>query len=171
MPRDFRLQVFFSFQFPPSPWVYFRAVSIFVIKFAEIFKVHHRCRWHRWQKKKSSIRKVLIIFWGHLWVVELRLRSCWPLCYFQGLGGRWYMKNLKQKISWPCSFNLSALLLLAYANFLPWSAISACFIPTCTVPHACCLLLAWVVCLFSTLLSVFFMPALYFCFVRQWSVM
>ncbi len=48
MPRDFRL-VFFMNQFPPSPW--------------------HR--WHRWQMEKSSIRKSLIILFGHLWLVEL----------------------------------------------------------------------------------------------------
>ncbi len=32
--------------------------------------------------------------------------SQWPLCYFQGLGGRWFMKkNHKQKISRHCPFN------------------------------------------------------------------
>ncbi len=29
----------------------------------------------------------------------------WPLCYYQGLGGRWFMKkNLKQNTSWHCPF-------------------------------------------------------------------
>ncbi len=31
--------------------------------------------------------------------------SKWLLCYFQGLGGSWFRKNLKQKISWHSPFN------------------------------------------------------------------
>ncbi len=37
-------------------------------------KVHHRCRWHRWQMEKSSIIEVLIILFGHLWEVEVTYR-------------------------------------------------------------------------------------------------
>ncbi len=33
-------------------------------------KVCHRCQRHRWQMEKSSIRKMLIILFGNLWVVE-----------------------------------------------------------------------------------------------------
>ncbi len=43
--------------------------------------MHHRCHWHRWQmKKKSSIRKIYIISFGHLWVVELVYRY---ICFFK----------------------------------------------------------------------------------------
>ncbi len=37
--------------------------------------MHHRCRWHQWQMEKSSIRKILIFSFGHLWVVELSYRK------------------------------------------------------------------------------------------------
>ncbi len=63
---------FFMNQFPPSPWEYH-------FKFLENsrgysqLKVHHRCRWHRWQMEKIFIQ-VLIILFGHLWEVELTYR-------------------------------------------------------------------------------------------------
>ncbi len=66
--------MFFSWiSFPQAP---IRANSIFVEDrgdFRSSNKVHHRCRWHRWQMEK--IRKVLILLFGHLWGVELTYRS------------------------------------------------------------------------------------------------
>jgi hypothetical protein len=37
VPRDFRLQVFYMDQFPPSPWLYHKGRFEFFRKFAEIF--------------------------------------------------------------------------------------------------------------------------------------
>ncbi len=71
--RDFLLLVFFINQFPPAPEYPIWAVSNFFEnsrRYSQI-KVDHRCRWHRWQMKKSSIRKILIILLGHLWIVEV----------------------------------------------------------------------------------------------------
>ncbi len=49
-------------------------------------KICHRCSWHQRQN-----------------LVNLDLQNL--KCYFQGLGGRWFMeKNLKPKISWHCPF-------------------------------------------------------------------
>ncbi len=59
--RDFLLLVFFMDQFPPSPRVFHKDRFEFFRKFAEIFAA---------QWKKSSIRKILIILFGHLRVVE-----------------------------------------------------------------------------------------------------
>ncbi len=64
VPRDFRLLVFFMDQFPPQP------LSIPLGRYSQL-EVHHRCHWHLWQMEKSSIRKILIILFYHLWIVEL----------------------------------------------------------------------------------------------------
>ncbi len=58
VPRDFRLQIFFLNQFPPSPWVYctIRVVSDFFEnsrRYSQL-KVHQWCPWHctggKWKK-------------------------------------------------------------------------------------------------------------------------
>ena len=71
--RDFRLQVFFMNQFPPSIWVYLYGHFEFFRKFAEIFAAQGappptgvNDTGGKW--KKSSSRKILIILFG---VVEL----------------------------------------------------------------------------------------------------
>jgi len=51
LPRDFRFRFFFTNQFPPSPWVSlgaFQICSKILGDFLQL-KVHHQCRWHRWQ--------------------------------------------------------------------------------------------------------------------------
>ncbi len=76
--RDFRLLVFFMNQFPPSPWA-----SIPLGLFQNFSKILGDIRCSRcttgvvdtggkW--RKSSIRNVLIILFGHLWEVELTYR-------------------------------------------------------------------------------------------------
>ncbi len=56
VPRDFRLGFFFMNQFPPRTWVYHyvTAISNFLenLRRYSRLKVHHRCRWHRWQMEK-----------------------------------------------------------------------------------------------------------------------
>ncbi len=62
------LPVFFMNQFTPNPWVNHKGRFEFFEnsrRFLQL-KVRHRCKW-----KRSSIRKVIIIFLGHLWVVEI----------------------------------------------------------------------------------------------------
>jgi hypothetical protein len=109
---DFRFSTLISF--PQAPDYTIRAVSIF----SKICGDTHssRCKW-----KKSSIRKVFFISFGHLWVPEysshrwqICLRRCtltceylpelsqyskWAKCYFQGLGERWFMKKIWSKKS------------------------------------------------------------------------
>ncbi len=51
VPRDFRLQVFFMNQFPPSSWWYHLGRFEFFRKFAEIFAAQGAppvSRWNRW---------------------------------------------------------------------------------------------------------------------------
>ncbi len=80
-----------------------------------------------WSRRRTSALDVLHCHWyrrqichwcvdtgGAPWLanisVNFRKNSNWPYCYFQGLGGRWFMKkNLKQKISWHCPFKLFTL--------------------------------------------------------------
>ncbi len=79
VPRDFRLQVFFMYQFPLKP------LSIPLRLFWTFSKICgdiHRCTGGKW--KKSSIRKVLIIFMGHLWVEELAYRYIFLQVQFKG---------------------------------------------------------------------------------------
>ncbi len=64
VPRDFRLQVFSWINFP-------KPLSI-QGRFKFFVKIRGDICSSRW--KKSSIRKVLIIFLGHFWVVEFTLR-------------------------------------------------------------------------------------------------
>ncbi len=69
VPRDFRLPIFFMNRFPQAPENTIRAVSYFFEnsrRYSQL-KVDHQ----RWQMKKSSIRKILLILLGHLWIVEL----------------------------------------------------------------------------------------------------
>ncbi len=69
----FLTSVFFMNQFPQAPEYTIRAVSnIFenLRRYSKL-KVHHWCRWHWQQMEKSSIRKIFIVLFGHLWVVEL----------------------------------------------------------------------------------------------------
>jgi hypothetical protein len=65
---------FFSWiSFPQAPEYTMRVVSNFFEnsrRYSQL-KVHHRCGWHWWQIEKSSIIKVLIILFRHLWEVEL----------------------------------------------------------------------------------------------------
>jgi hypothetical protein len=74
VPRDFRLLVFFMNQFPPSTWVYPYGHFKFFQKIRGDIR-GSRCTTGvvdtggKW--KKSSIRKILIILFGQLWVVEL----------------------------------------------------------------------------------------------------
>ncbi len=74
--RDFRLLVFFMNQFSRSPWVYHYGCFKFfenLRRYSQI-KVHHLCRGTGGKWKKSSIIKVLVILFGHLWEVELTYR-------------------------------------------------------------------------------------------------
>ncbi len=74
MSRDFLLLVFFMNQFPPSPMlstVYHKGRFEFFRKFAEIFTAQGA---PLVSTKKSSIIKVLISVFGHLWEVELTYR-------------------------------------------------------------------------------------------------
>ncbi len=73
VPLDFRNQVFYMEQFPQAPDYTIRADSNFSKIRGDIrswrcttgvFDTGGKC-------KKSSIRKVSIIYFGHLWVVEL----------------------------------------------------------------------------------------------------
>ncbi len=68
---------FFSWiSFPQAPEYTIRVVSIFFEnswRYSQL-KVHHRCRWHRWQMEKIYNHKSLIILFGHLWEVELSYR-------------------------------------------------------------------------------------------------
>ncbi len=74
--RDFRLLVVFMYQFPPSPWESLGSCRIFSKIRADIRS--SRCTTGvvdtggKW--KKSSIIKVLIILFVHLWEVELTYR-------------------------------------------------------------------------------------------------
>ncbi len=70
---DFRFSTWISF--PWAPDCTNRAVSNFFKNSRRYLqlKVQHWCRWHRWQMKKSSIRKFFIISFGHL-LVELAYR-------------------------------------------------------------------------------------------------
>jgi hypothetical protein len=57
--------------FPQAPEHPIRVVSIFFQnsqRFSQL-KLHHQ-----WQMEKSSIKNVLIILLGHLWVAELTYR-------------------------------------------------------------------------------------------------
>ena len=67
--QDFWLLVFSWFSFPQAPEYTTRAVSNLQLK------VHHRCRWNRWQmKKKNFNHKSFNYLFGHLWEVELTYR-------------------------------------------------------------------------------------------------
>ncbi len=121
----------FDFRFPPSLWLYHKGRFDFfenLRRYSQL-KVHHRCRWldtgGKW--KKSLIRKVFFISFGHLWVVAVqwtpvanlppavhldlrispriieKIRNE-PSVIFRGLGKDGSWKNLKHKISWHCSF-------------------------------------------------------------------
>ncbi len=49
------------------------------------WQIYHRCPWFRWCSLTCEYhRKFLKI-------------SKWPYCYFQGLGGRWFMKKAEAK--------------------------------------------------------------------------
>ncbi len=76
MSRDFSLLVFFMNQFSPSPWVYHWGHFKFFRKFAEIFAAQGAppVSLTLVANGKSSIIKVLIILFGHLWEVELTCR-------------------------------------------------------------------------------------------------
>ncbi len=65
---------FFSWiSFPQAPEYTNRAISNFFENSRRYkqLKVHHRCRWHRWQMAKIFKLKTFNISFGHLWVVEL----------------------------------------------------------------------------------------------------
>jgi hypothetical protein len=67
VPRDFRRQVFYLDQFSPSPWFYHKDRFGFFRNSRRYSQLKVR--------KKSSIRKICIISFGHLWVVELAFRN------------------------------------------------------------------------------------------------
>ena len=77
MSRDFLLLVFFMNQFSPSPWVYHWGHFKFFRKFAEIFAAQGAppVSLTLVANGKSSIIKVLIILFGHLWEAELTYRN------------------------------------------------------------------------------------------------
>ncbi len=58
--RDFLLLLFSMNQFPPGPWLHYKGRFEFFRKFAEIFAAQF--------SKKSSIRQIFMISFGHLWV-------------------------------------------------------------------------------------------------------
>jgi hypothetical protein len=71
--RDFLLLVLFMNQFPPSPRVFHYDRFEFFRKFAKIFAAQGLPPVSLTpvaNGKKSSIRKILIILFGHLWAVE-----------------------------------------------------------------------------------------------------
>ncbi len=73
VPRDYQLQVFLWISFPQAPEYPIRAVSN-SRRYSQL-EVLHRCHWNRLQmEKKSSIRNVLNILFGHLWVAEVTYR-------------------------------------------------------------------------------------------------
>jgi hypothetical protein len=92
----FLLQVFFMNQFPPGPWVYnISAISNFFENSQRYLqlKVHHRCRWHRWQMYKNpQFRKVLIILFGHLWVNSYHIDNFFLQVYFK-VSAVWYCSH------------------------------------------------------------------------------
>ncbi len=88
--------------------------------------MHYRCG----KRRKSSIRKVVIIFLGHLWVVHFNVSAVWHYShYLPPVSCHWHrwqicrwfrwslipasicyryqqhQRYLKQKISWTCPFN------------------------------------------------------------------
>ncbi len=75
--RDFGPQVFLhesvspkALSIPLGPFPFFR-------KFAEIFwqlKVHHLCRWHRWQRKNIFYQKSFSFLVWTPWALELTYR-------------------------------------------------------------------------------------------------
>jgi hypothetical protein len=71
--RDFLVLVLFMNQFPPSPRVFHKDRFEFFRKIlgdirSSRFATGVKDTGGKW--KKSSIRKILIILFGHLWVVE-----------------------------------------------------------------------------------------------------
>ncbi len=76
MSGDFNFWFFSWISFPKAPEYTIRAISNFFEnsrRYSQL-KVHHRCRWHRWQWKKSSIIKVWAILFGHLWEEKVAYR-------------------------------------------------------------------------------------------------
>ncbi len=61
-------------------------------------KICRRCRWYRQQFATGVIDTG-----GAPWLANIsanfRKNSKWPYCYFQGLGGRWFMKKTWSKKS------------------------------------------------------------------------
>ncbi len=95
VPRDFRLLVFSWISLPQAPECTISAISIFFenLRRYSRLKVHHRCQRHQWQKEKPSIRKILILLFGHLWVAELtyinfclqvhcKVSAAWYCCHY-----------------------------------------------------------------------------------------
>ncbi len=68
--------------FPQAPECTITAILNFFENSLRYFqlKVHHRCCWHRRQMEKMNGKwKILIILFGHLWVVELiYIYKCLP---------------------------------------------------------------------------------------------
>ncbi len=57
------------------------------------------CHWCRWYRRQFAIG--VIDTGGAPWLANIsanfRKNSKWPYCYFQGLGGRWFMKKTWSK--------------------------------------------------------------------------
>ncbi len=105
MPRDFWLQVFFSWtSFPQAPEYPITAVLSFVLNSRRYLqlKVHHPCRWHRWQMKKSSNWKVLIIFYLPLSIVELKGGFFWIFSFYVHYSALLHLLPLRFHCVWGC---------------------------------------------------------------------
>ncbi len=80
------------------------------------FSVHHRCRWHRWQMKKSSIRKILIILFRQLWVVELTSIYSSCLQVHPKVSAAWYCSLYLPPVSMTPVTNLPLVWLITDVN-------------------------------------------------------
>ncbi len=119
MPRDFRLQVFYMDQFPQSPCLYHEGCFKFfenTRRYSQL-KVHHRCRWHRWQIKKIFNQKSFHYFF---WT---------PLSSRVSIDKQ---VNFKLSAVWYCSHCLPPVSLTPVANLLPVLAIP---VAICYWPH------------------------------------
>ncbi len=114
VPRDFRLLVFYMNQFLPTPWVYctIRAVSNFFEnsrRYSQL--VDTGGKW-----KKSSIRKILLILFGHLWEVEFNIHINFCLQVHFKVSAAWYCPHYLPPVSLTRVANLPLVSLMPVAN-------------------------------------------------------
>ncbi len=133
---DFRF--FVMNRFPPSPWVSYQGRFKFFQKFAEIFAaqgtppvslIQDILFGHLWvdgvkflqvtlRCKQSDIVPIICQRYRlYRWCEFSTNKLKWPLCYFQGLGRRWFIKNLQQKISCHCPFKGIIVQYIEYQSF------------------------------------------------------